>query len=134
QEELWSLPWRHADRPDAPPGDPQADTYRPLAELDPDLDPAARTLAASTAALEAIVAHLAREVPEGEGPAPLALLVPGAAAPTDGEPPAPAAAAVAGLVRSAHAEHPGRLICVDTDAEESSRAALPAAIAAALAA
>ena len=42
-----------------------------------------------------------------------------------------AAAAAWGLVRAAQAEHPGRFLLVDTDGTDASRAALPAAVAAA---
>src|SRR5450755_2999569 len=47
---------------------------------------------------------------------------------------APADAAVWGLVGSAQSEHPGRLVLVDLDGDEASKAALPAATAAAVAA
>ncbi|MBF6049189.1 SDR family NAD(P)-dependent oxidoreductase [Streptomyces sp. NRRL B-1677] len=53
----------------------------------------------------------------------------------DGAPaPALAAAAARGLVRSAQTEQPGRLLLADVDGTEESRRALPAAVAAALAA
>nr|WP_268239977.1 type I polyketide synthase [Streptomyces fuscichromogenes] len=68
---------------------------------------------------------------------PLVLLTSGTAAVLPGEVPDPAAAAVAGLLRTAQAEHPGRLVVVDTDdatdATGASTAALPGAVARALA-
>ncbi|MFF7634988.1 SDR family NAD(P)-dependent oxidoreductase [Kitasatospora sp. NPDC008050] len=67
--------------------------------------------------------------------APLVLVTAGAQSVVPGEPVADlAAATVWGLVRSAQSEHPNRLLLVDLDADEASLRALPAALAAALAA
>ena len=59
----------------------------------------------------------------------LAILTRGAVAALPGESPDPAMAAVWGLVRSAQLEHPGRLLLLDTDASEGSKARLAAAMA-----
>ena len=59
----------------------------------------------------------------------LALVTRGAVATAAGEETDPAAAAVWGLARSAQAEHPGRIVLVDSDGEPASRQALDAALA-----
>ncbi|MGR3939495.1 type I polyketide synthase, partial [Streptomyces sp. BRA346] len=60
----------------------------------------------------------------------LVLLTSGTVATEPGEPvPDLAGAAVRGLLRSAQSENPDRLILIDLDADEDSRAALPAALA-----
>ncbi len=75
---------------------------------------------------------LAREAPGGRT---MVVLTRGAVATRAGaEVPGLAQAAVWGLVRSAQTEHPGRFTLVDLDGEESSRAALPGTLAAALSA
>jgi acyl transferase domain-containing protein/acyl carrier protein len=59
----------------------------------------------------------------------LAVVTRAAAAAREGESPELAAAAAWGLVRSAQSEHPERLVLVDLDGSEASRAALPGALA-----
>ncbi|HEX5853555.1 MAG TPA: beta-ketoacyl reductase, partial [Solirubrobacteraceae bacterium] len=58
----------------------------------------------------------------------LLLLSTGAVAVADGEIPDLAAAAVNGLARSVQAEHPGRIVLIDTDDSEASRHALYGAL------
>jgi acyl carrier protein len=58
----------------------------------------------------------------------LSVVTRGAVVAADGDEPDLACAPVWGLVRSAQLEHPGRIVLVDTDGEDASWAALPAAI------
>ncbi|UED88295.1 SDR family NAD(P)-dependent oxidoreductase [Streptomyces profundus] len=72
--------------------------------------------------------------PRGET-ARLTVVTSGAVATAPGEDVTDLAAAAAwGLLRSAQSEHPDRFVLVDVDADEASRAALPSAVAAAVAA
>ncbi len=78
-------------------------------------------------ALQRLQAWLSEETPAD---ARLVLVTKGAVAVRAGESaPGIAFAPIWGLVRSAQSEHPGRLVLVDLDSEESSLAALPAALA-----
>nr|WP_069883443.1 type I polyketide synthase [Streptomyces luteocolor] len=64
----------------------------------------------------------------------LAVVTRGGAAVAAGERPEPAHAAVRGLLRTAHTENPDRFLLADLDGEPASAAALPAAVAGAVAA
>ncbi|MDT3398035.1 SDR family NAD(P)-dependent oxidoreductase [Streptomyces sp. B1866] len=78
---------------------------------------------------------LLRDRQTGEPTGPLVVVTRGAVAARDGEDVTDLAhAPLWGLVRAAQAESPGRFLLVDTDGREESRAALPGAVAAALAA
>jgi len=94
-----------------------------------DVPEAARAVLLST--LTAVQAHLADPDPQS---ARLVVVTRGAVAAAAEERPAPASAPLWGLLRSAQAEHPDRLLLVDLDDDPDSEAALPAAVAAAIAA
>jgi acyl transferase domain-containing protein/NADPH:quinone reductase-like Zn-dependent oxidoreductase/NADP-dependent 3-hydroxy acid dehydrogenase YdfG/acyl carrier protein len=116
---LLALEWRKASLAEARGG--EAQLFELPAQPGDDRAGAARELAA--VALGRIQGWLAAgEEPERR----LAILTRGAVAAAGGESPDPAKAAVWGLVRSAQAEHPGRLLLVDTDGSEASEAALSA--------
>ncbi|WP_415925404.1 type I polyketide synthase, partial [Streptomyces sp. ME19-01-6] len=92
-----------------------------------DAEPPARVRAAAHGVLAPL-----REVLSDDADARLAVLTTGAVATGPGDaPPGLAGAAVWGLLRAAQAEHPDRIVLVDTDDTPASRAALPAAITAA---
>ncbi|MEU6557922.1 SDR family NAD(P)-dependent oxidoreductase [Streptomyces sp. NPDC046915] len=106
-------------------------TPEPAAEPAADRgEPADTARAALTSVLRLLQDWSAREETAG---VPLVLLTRGTAAVLPGEVPDPACAAVAGLLRTAQAEHPGRILVVDTDADDASTQALPTAVARALA-
>ncbi|MEV5721924.1 type I polyketide synthase, partial [Amycolatopsis mediterranei] len=87
---------------------------------------AAAARAATGRVLEAVQDWLAADKPDAR----LVVLTRNAVAVHDpGEVGDPAAAAVWGLVRSAQSEHPDRLVLVDLDDADESRAVLPAAVA-----
>ncbi|MGV9884778.1 type I polyketide synthase [Streptomyces sp. NPDC003006] len=94
-------------------------------------DPVAAAREATGAVLEAVRRWLAAEE---TGPACLAVVTRGGAAAAPGDTIDPAHSAVRGLVRSACSENPGRIVQIDLDADARSAAALPAAVAAAVAA
>ncbi|MFE2175206.1 SDR family NAD(P)-dependent oxidoreductase, partial [Kitasatospora sp. NPDC059462] len=128
----------HAGPAELPAGPALPDTVVALPPLIPGAAPgtpqAARTATAHALAL--VHDWLERA---GSGAARLVVLTQGAVA-LDGpagdraERPDPAQAAVWGLLRSAQSEHPGRFVLADLDDHEESARALPAALAAAVAA
>nr|WGC84432.1 RsnB [Streptomyces sp.] len=86
----------------------------------------AATHTAAAGALELVQAWLADERFDG---ARLVLVTRGAVSTRAAEPVDLAGSAVWGLVRSAQSENPDRLVLVDLDGDEASRAAVPAALA-----
>ncbi|MEU9247057.1 type I polyketide synthase [Streptomyces sp. NPDC048385] len=112
EDALFRLEWTPVPLPEAPAGEPHA-----VLDLTggPETAPPDRARALASAALDAVRAHLA-----AAGDGPLVVLTRGAD--TD-----PAVRAVHGLVRAAQAEHPDEFVLVDAD--EASRALLPAAVA-----
>ncbi|HEX6688114.1 MAG TPA: type I polyketide synthase, partial [Solirubrobacterales bacterium] len=95
-------------------------------EVDSD---ATGTMAAKSAAEDALEAVKQWLADDTKVDARLALITGGAMAAMPGESPDPAAAAIWGLIRSAQSEHPGRFCLIDSDGTETSAAVLPAALA-----
>ncbi|KPC79285.1 type I polyketide synthase, partial [Streptomyces sp. NRRL S-4] len=102
--------------------------------------PCPRTTGGDTpAAVRAQLASVLAAVQEWLGlpeleEARLAVVTRAGAVVTPGERPEPGQAAVQGLIRTASSEHPGRFLMIDLDDAPSSAAALPAAVAGAVAA
>ncbi len=123
-DSLFALGWVEAE-PEQEDG-PAPELLRIGAEDDPSQGLAGATRAHTAAALAALQSFLADEDRAGSR---LAILTEGAVACAESESPDPAQAAVWGLVRCAQAEHPGRLLLIDTDGSEASAAALAKALA-----
>jgi acyl transferase domain-containing protein/acyl-coenzyme A synthetase/AMP-(fatty) acid ligase/acyl carrier protein len=91
-------------------------------------DPPSAALALTSQALDDVRGWLAGEDDEEAGETRLALLTAGAVAPRDGDVADPALAALWGLLHSAQAEHPDRLLLLDSDDSEASRRVLQSAL------
>ena len=140
-DSLFALEWTQVELPEVEDIEPEihreTDSLRaafvaePPAELflyapsSPEGDPAQGALGLSVEVLKALQAFLADERLAASR---LAILTKGAMAIGEGESPDLAAASLWGFVRSAQSEHPGRLLLIDTDANEASTQALPAAL------
>ncbi|MFD9290268.1 SDR family NAD(P)-dependent oxidoreductase [Streptomyces sp. NPDC060030] len=122
--DLFALRWTPAQvTADGPAAQPRTLTVTLDDTADGDLPSRARGTAVRT--LAALQEHLA-EPADGT---PLVVVTRSAVAvATDGAPD-PAQAVVWGMVRSAAVEHPGRFVLADTDGDDASAAALPAAVA-----
>ena len=133
QADLFALSWR--ELPQATGTEAQPDVPEPIEPaFEQSGDPAKDALAATTATLELLQAHLqAGQGQEAEAPTVLSILTRGAFAAKEGESPDPAQAAIAGLIRSAQSEHPGRFLLIDADRSDASTQALSAAMQSAIA-
>ncbi|MFG1699521.1 SDR family NAD(P)-dependent oxidoreductase [Nonomuraea sp. NPDC049309] len=116
------LAWTPLPQADAPPAavDPGVETFH--VPRDSAADPAAAAHAATEATLAALRTWLSGEQRDGVR---LAVIVRRAAAVLPGEDADPAHAAAAGLVRAAQAEHPDRIVLLDTGTDGDSEDDLP---------
>ncbi len=123
RDSIFTLEWAEQSLPGT--GEGEAEPAEPL-QLAP--DPGLAPDAAAQALCAEVLARL-QEAIAAEEETRIAFLTQGAVAAAEGESPDPAAAAVWGLVRSAQAEHPGRLLLIDTDGSQASEEILSFALA-----